>query len=235
MPATNASLATVAAAGGYTFTGPTTITFGTAPGKITVTNLPTYNNTQMAYPSNGVIYVKASGSCPLYSALYPSYSPDSSSPSTQRLGLRRRDDQRDLRHRPDDRDPERPRRHGRRQARPGRGRHARPHRRRLRPRRARHQRLRPLDAAQRPHLQQHGHRRPAHRRGDPDPAALGHRRPLLLRRPDRQADDQRHDRAEVPRRRRQEQRRLGASTASSRTTRTTRGSPSARRRTSSIP
>ena len=69
MPATNASLATVAAAGGYTFTGPTTIKFGTAPGKITVTNLPTYNNTQMAYPSNGVIYVKASGSCPLYSAL----------------------------------------------------------------------------------------------------------------------------------------------------------------------
>jgi Tfp pilus assembly protein PilX len=68
MPATNASLATVAAAGGYTFTGPTTITLGTAPGKITV------NGTQMAYPTNGVIYVKASGSCPLYSALYPSFS-----------------------------------------------------------------------------------------------------------------------------------------------------------------
>ena len=52
--------------------------------------------------------------------------------------------------------------------------------------------------------------------------------------PDRQADGQRHDRAEVPRRRGQEQRRLGRPRASSRTTRTTRGSPSARRRTSSI-
>jgi Tfp pilus assembly protein PilX len=83
MPATNASLATVAAAGGYTFTGPTTIKFGTAPGKITVTNLPTYNNTQMAYPSNGVIYVKASGSCPLYSALYPSYSSKDPLPKPQ--------------------------------------------------------------------------------------------------------------------------------------------------------
>jgi hypothetical protein len=83
MPATNASLATVAAAGGYTFTGPTTIKFGTAPGKITVTNLPTYNNTQMAYPSNGVIYVKASGSCPLYSALYPSYSSKDPLPAPQ--------------------------------------------------------------------------------------------------------------------------------------------------------
>ena len=146
------------AAGGYTFTGPTTITFGTAPGKITVTNLPTYNNTQMAYPSNGVIYVKASGSCPLYSALYPSYSSRTRCPAAaQRLRLRRREDQRHLRHRPDDRDPERPHRHRRRHPRPGRRRHARPHRRRLRARRARHQRLRPLHAAQRPHLQQHGH------------------------------------------------------------------------------
>ena len=152
MPATNASLATVAAAGGYTFTGPTTIRFGTAPGKITVTNLPTYNNTQMAYPSNGVIYVKASGSCPLYSALYPSYSLEVPQPgaSAQRVGLRRREDQRHLRHRPDDRDPERPHRHRRRHPRLGRGRHARPHRRRLRARRARHQQLRPLHAAQRP-------------------------------------------------------------------------------------
>ena len=90
MPATNASLATVAAAGGYTFTGPTTIKFGTAPGKITVTNLPTYNNTQMAYPSNGVIYVKASGSCPLYSALYPSYSlVDPEHPTSRAAATRR--------------------------------------------------------------------------------------------------------------------------------------------------
>jgi type II secretory pathway pseudopilin PulG len=75
MPATNASLATVAAAGGYTFSGPTTIKFGLAPGKLTVTNAVLgYSNTQIPYPGNGVIYVKASGSCPLYSALRPSYS-----------------------------------------------------------------------------------------------------------------------------------------------------------------
>ena len=57
--------------------------FGTAPGKITVTNLPTYNNTQIPYPGNGVIYVKASGSCPLYSALYPSYSSKDPLPKPQ--------------------------------------------------------------------------------------------------------------------------------------------------------
>ena len=71
MPATNASLATVARPAATPSRVRTTIKFGTSPGKITVTNLPTYNNTQMAYPSNGVIYVKASGSCPLYSALLP--------------------------------------------------------------------------------------------------------------------------------------------------------------------
>jgi hypothetical protein len=75
MPATNATLATVASAGGYTFNGPTTITFGTAPGKLSVTNAAaSLSNTQMAYPTNGVIFVKNSGTCAPYSALRPSYS-----------------------------------------------------------------------------------------------------------------------------------------------------------------
>jgi len=62
MPATNASLATIATPA-YTFSGETTIQLGSAPGKITV------NGTQMNYPANGVIYVKASGSCPAYQAI----------------------------------------------------------------------------------------------------------------------------------------------------------------------
>jgi Tfp pilus assembly protein PilX len=75
MPATNATLATVAAAGGYTFNGPTTIAFGTAPGKISVTNAAAgYTNQSLSYPGNGVIYVATSGSCAAYSALRPSYS-----------------------------------------------------------------------------------------------------------------------------------------------------------------
>ena len=207
MPATNASLATVAAAGGYTFTGPTTIKFGTAPGKITVTNLPTYNNTQMAYPSNGVIYVKASGSCPLYSALYPSYSPVSGAPNVSGCGdamISGTYDtdltiatQNDLIVTGDvKRDPGGDAMLGLIADGFVRVEHdtngfslSTP----------------PND----PDLQQRGHGRPEDRRGDPDPAALGHRRPLLLRQPDRQADDQRHDRAEVPRRRGQEQRRVG--------------------------
>ena len=155
----------------------------------------------MAYPSNGVIYVKAERLVPaVLRAL--SVVLVRIARSTQRLGLRRRDDQRHLRHRPDDRDPERPHRHRRRHPRPGRGRHARPHRRRLRARRARHQRL--LRSRRRPttptcNNMATGDRRD--RRRDPHPAALGHRRPLLLRKPDRHADGQRHDRAEVPRRR----------------------------------
>jgi Tfp pilus assembly protein PilX len=75
MPATNATLATIAASGGYTFNGPTTINFGTAPGKISVTNTAAgYNNTALPYPGNGVIYVATNGSCSSYSALRPSYS-----------------------------------------------------------------------------------------------------------------------------------------------------------------
>ena len=207
MPATNASLATVAAAGGYTFTGPTTIKFGTAPGKITVTNLPTYNNTQMAYPSNGVIYVKASGSCPLYSALYPSYSSSSGAPNVSGCGDAKISGtydtdltiatQNDLIVTGDVlRDPSGDAMLGLIADGFVRVEHdtngfslSTP----------------PND----PDVQQRGRGRPEDRRSDPDPAALGHRRPLLLRQPDRQADDQRHDRAEVPRRGGQEQRRVG--------------------------
>jgi Tfp pilus assembly protein PilX len=75
MPATNATLANVAAAGGYTFNGPTTIVFGTAPGKISVTNAAKgYTNEPLSYPGNGVIYVATNGTCSPYSALRPSYS-----------------------------------------------------------------------------------------------------------------------------------------------------------------
>jgi Tfp pilus assembly protein PilX len=75
MPATNATLASVAAAGGYTFNGSTTIVFGTAPGKISVTNAAAgYSNEPLNYPGNGVIYVATNGTCSPYSALRPSYS-----------------------------------------------------------------------------------------------------------------------------------------------------------------
>jgi type II secretory pathway pseudopilin PulG len=75
LPATNASLQSVAAQGGLTFSGRTTIQFGTAPGKITVTNNNLNPKTQsFSYPGNGVIYVANSGTCPAYSALHPSYS-----------------------------------------------------------------------------------------------------------------------------------------------------------------
>jgi hypothetical protein len=71
MPATNSALATFATPQ-YTFSGATTIRFGTTPDKMTVTNVAKgLVNVAMDYPENGVIYVKASGSCPAYQAYDP--------------------------------------------------------------------------------------------------------------------------------------------------------------------
>ena len=59
MPATNASLKTIAGSS-YTFSGRTTIQLGTPVGKMTV------NGTVMNYPTDGVVYVQNSGACPTY-------------------------------------------------------------------------------------------------------------------------------------------------------------------------
>ena len=74
MPATNATLATVAAAGGYTFNGPTTINFGTAPGKLRVTNRRRLQQHGAALPGQRRHLRLTNGSCSSYSALRPSYS-----------------------------------------------------------------------------------------------------------------------------------------------------------------
>ena len=70
MPATNAQLATIAKPA-YTFSGAQQITL--AAGGITVKNIRTAITTSLAYPTNGVIYVKndPGGSCPSYQPLNP--------------------------------------------------------------------------------------------------------------------------------------------------------------------
>ena len=70
MPATNAQLATIAKPA-YTFSGAQQITL--ASGGITVKNIRTGITTSLAYPTNGVIYVKndPGGSCPSYQPLNP--------------------------------------------------------------------------------------------------------------------------------------------------------------------
>jgi hypothetical protein len=70
MPATNAQLATIAKPA-YTFSGAQQITL--AAGGITVKNIRTGITTSLAYPTNGVIYVKndPGGSCPSYQPLNP--------------------------------------------------------------------------------------------------------------------------------------------------------------------
>jgi hypothetical protein len=70
MPATNAQLATIAKPA-YTFSGAQRITL--AAGGITVQNIRTSVTTSLAYPTNGVIYVKndPGGSCPSYQPLNP--------------------------------------------------------------------------------------------------------------------------------------------------------------------
>jgi hypothetical protein len=68
MPATNASLATVAAPA-YHFYGAQRITLGS--GSITVQPLGGGATKTLAYPANGVVYVNNSGACPAYNALNP--------------------------------------------------------------------------------------------------------------------------------------------------------------------
>jgi Tfp pilus assembly protein PilX len=70
MPATNAQLAAIAKPA-YTFSGAQRITL--AAGGITVQNIRTGITTSLAYPTNGVIYVKndSGGSCPSYQPLNP--------------------------------------------------------------------------------------------------------------------------------------------------------------------
>jgi hypothetical protein len=71
MPQSNSALATIATSA-YTFSGSTTIVFGATPGKMTVTNAAKgLTNVAMDYPSNGVVYVKASANCPAYQAYDP--------------------------------------------------------------------------------------------------------------------------------------------------------------------
>jgi hypothetical protein len=71
MPQSNSALATLATPA-YTFSGSTTIRFGVTPNKMTVTNAAKGMVSQaIDYPTNGVIYVKASAGCPPYQAYDP--------------------------------------------------------------------------------------------------------------------------------------------------------------------
>ena len=140
MPATNASLATVAAAGGYTFIGSSDDQVRHRAGQDHrhqpadlqqhADGLPEQRRHlrqgERLVPAvlRAVSVVLVQG--PAAQAQPPNVSGCGDATISGHL-----------RHRPDDRDPERPHRHGRRHPRPGRGRHARPHRRQLRARRAR--------------------------------------------------------------------------------------------------
>ena len=64
MPPTNATLSTVATAGGVFFTGTTTIRFNGASNNMTVTNSTARRADRARCPANGVIYVKTdTGGC----------------------------------------------------------------------------------------------------------------------------------------------------------------------------